>query len=92
MARHPEAFHCERERPVQKHGAGQLYLQDVLIRPQQESVLAQCEGDIVQLRQVAAVSIHYPQVVIGRVCQPCDVLRQTLILHTLLKQVSLCLT
>ena len=80
------------ERPVQKHRAGQLYLQDVLVWPQQEPVLAESEGDIVQLRQIAAASIHDPQIVIRRVCQPCYILQPTRLLHTLLRQACLCLT
>lgn len=77
---------------MQKHGAGQLHLQDILVWPQQEPVLAQCEGDIVQLRQVAAASIHYPQIVVRRVCQPRYILQPTPILQALLKQMCLCLT
>ena len=72
---------------MQRRTAGRLYLQDVLVRPQQELVLAQGECDILQLRQVAAAAIHCPQVVVGRVCQPCDVLQPTRTLFTVVLQV-----
>lgn len=54
------------------------HLEHVLVWPQQEVVVPQRDCDILQSSQIAAASIHRPQVSIRAICQPCDVLQSTI--------------
>ena len=91
MSCHPRALHCVREVCAAETGrAGQPHLQGVLVGPQQEFVLPQREGDILQLRQIAAAAIHCPQIVVRGIRQPCYVLQPTQRLKVMLLYLPMC--